>query len=162
MKFYECWWKTPPPPPPDLHALKKPSPYRVKIHGNHLSWRNIRPRKLFFIDRLLKTEEIKLPKLEISAHNIHIGIGGVLPQQIFPVITDRSRTTLGIREVSFFTGRGDPENWRDQVLFLRSKRGIKRFFQIKKGAPLIFFKEMKYFVIYLAVRSQLTCSTAAT
>ena len=33
-------------------------------------------------------------------------------------------------EVSFFTGRGAPENWGDQVFFLRSK-----------GGSLIFFKE---------------------
>ena len=53
-----------------------------------------------------------------------------------------------IREVSFFTGRGGgaPENWGDQVFFLGSKGGIKRFFQIKKGGSLIFFKEIKYFV----------------
>ena len=51
-----------------------------------------------------------------------------------------------LREVSFFTGRGAPESWGDQVLFLRSKGGIKRFFQIKKGGSLIFLKEMKYFV----------------
>ena len=47
-----------------------------------------------------------------------------------------------VREVSFFTGKGGtPENWGDQVFFLRSKGGIKRFFQIKKGGSLIFFKE---------------------
>ena len=52
-----------------------------------------------------------------------------------------------LREVSFFTGRGGaPENWGDQVLCLRSNGGIKRFFQIKKGGSLIFFKEIKYFV----------------
>ena len=34
----------------------------------------------------------------------------------------------------------------DQVLCLRPKGGIKRFFQIKKGGPLIFLKEIKYFV----------------
>ena len=45
------------------------------------------------------------------------------------------------REVSFFTGRGAPENWGDQVFFLRSKGGIKRFFQIKKGDHLYFLKE---------------------
>ena len=50
------------------------------------------------------------------------------------------------REVSFFTGRGTPENWGDQLLFLGSKGGIKRVFQIKKGRSLIFFKEIKYFV----------------
>ena len=43
-----------------------------------------------------------------------------------------------IREVSFFTGRGAPENWGDQVLFLRSKGGQK-IFQIKKGVSYIFF-----------------------
>ena len=42
-----------------------------------------------------------------------------------------------------FTGRGAPENWGDQVPFLRSKGGIKRFFQIKKEGSLIFFKEIK-------------------
>ena len=51
-----------------------------------------------------------------------------------------------VREVSFFTGRGAPENWGDQVLFLRSKGGIKIAFQIKKGDHLYFFKEIKYFV----------------
>ena len=51
-----------------------------------------------------------------------------------------------IREVSFFTRRGAPENWGDQVLCQRSKGGIKRFFQIKKGGSFIFFKEIKYFV----------------
>ena len=33
------------------------------------------------------------------------------------------------REVSFFTGRGAPENWGDQVFFLRSKGGSKDFFK---------------------------------
>ena len=47
-------------------------------------------------------------------------------------------------KVSFFTGRV-PENWGDQVLFLRSKGGIKRFFKLKRGS-LTFFKEIKYFV----------------
>ena len=46
----------------------------------------------------------------------------------------------------FFTRRGAPENWGDQVLCLRSKGGIKRFFQIKKEGSLIFFNEIKYFV----------------
>ena len=43
-----------------------------------------------------------------------------------------------IREMSFSTGREAPENWGDQVLFLRSKGGIKRFFQIKKGDHIYF------------------------
>ena len=44
--------------------------------------------------------------------------------------------------MSFFTGRGAPENWEgDQVFFLRSKGGIKRFFQIKKGDHLYFLKK---------------------
>ena len=30
------------------------------------------------------------------------------------------RNSNGFGEVSFFTGRGAPENWGDQVLFLRS------------------------------------------
>ena len=46
----------------------------------------------------------------------------------------------------FYQEGGAPENWGDQVLFLRSKRGIKRFFQIKKGGSLIFFEEIKCFV----------------
>ena len=48
--------------------------------------------------------------------------------------------------VIFYREGGAPENWGDQVLFLRSKGGIKRFFQIKKGGSLIFFEEIKYFV----------------
>ena len=47
--------------------------------------------------------------------------------------------------MSFFTGRGAPENWGDQVLFLRSK-GDQKIFQIKYEGSLIFFKEIKYFV----------------
>ena len=46
-----------------------------------------------------------------------------------------------VRKVSFFTRRGAPENWGDQVLFLDQK-----IFQIKKGGSLIFIKEIKYFV----------------
>ena len=40
-----------------------------------------------------------------------------------------SGVKLSIREVSFFTGRGAPENWGDQVFFLRSKGGSKDFFK---------------------------------
>ena len=39
-----------------------------------------------------------------------------------------------------FYREGAPENWGDQVLFLRSKGEIKRFFQIKKG-DLYFLKK---------------------
>ena len=46
-------------------------------------------------------------------------------------------STFMIRKMSVFTGRGAPENWRDQVLFLRSKKG---------GGHLYFLKETKYFV----------------
>ena len=46
----------------------------------------------------------------------------------------------------FLPGGRAPENWREQVLCLRSKGRIKRFFQIKKGGSLIFFEEIKYFV----------------
>ena len=60
-----------------------------------------------------------------------------------------------VREVSFFTGRGAPENWGDQVLFLRSKGGIKRFFQIKKGGSLILFKDIKYFVKHFRAQMEL-------
>ena len=50
--------------------------------------------------------------------------------------------------VIFYQEWGAPENWGggDQILCLRSKGRIKRFFQIKKGGSLIFFKEIKYFV----------------
>ena len=48
--------------------------------------------------------------------------------------------------VIFYQEVGAPENWGDQVFCLRSKGGIKRLFQIKKGGSLIFFKEIKYFV----------------
>ena len=41
----------------------------------------------------------------------------------------------------FLPGGGAPENWGDQVLCLRSKRGVKRFFQIKKGDQLYFLKK---------------------
>ena len=41
----------------------------------------------------------------------------------------------------FLPRGGAPENWGDQVLFLRSKGGIKRFFQIKKGDHLYFLKK---------------------
>ena len=61
------------------------------------------------------------------------------------------RTSVSLKLVKFSTspresvifyweGRA-PENWGDQVLFLRSKGGIKRFFQIKKGGSLIFLKK---------------------
>ena len=40
-----------------------------------------------------------------------------------------------------FIGRGANENWGHRVLFLRSKGGIKRFFQIKKGNHLYFLKK---------------------
>ena len=51
--------------------------------------------------------------------------------------------TLG--KCHFLPGGGAPENWGGSGIFLRSKGGIKRFFQIKKGGSLIFFKERKYF-----------------
>ena len=35
-------------------------------------------------------------------------------------------------------GGGAPENWGDQVLCLRSKGGIKRFFKLKRGITYIF------------------------
>ena len=43
-----------------------------------------------------------------------------------------------LREVSFFTRRGAPENWGDQVLCLRSKGGSKDFFKLKRGFTYIF------------------------
>ena len=52
-----------------------------------------------------------------------------------------TQASISFRELSFFTGRGAPENWGDQVFFLRSKGGIKRFFQIKKGGSKDFLKK---------------------
>ena len=48
-----------------------------------------------------------------------------------------------LREVSFFTRRGGGllKIGGDQVLCLRSKGGIKRFFQIKRGDHLYFLKK---------------------
>ena len=46
----------------------------------------------------------------------------------------------------FLPGGGAPENWGGSGTLSKIKRGIKRFFQIKKGESLIFFKEIKYFV----------------
>ena len=46
-----------------------------------------------------------------------------------------------IREVSFFTRRGAPENWGDQVLCLRLKGGSKDFFKLKRGITYIFLKK---------------------
>ena len=43
--------------------------------------------------------------------------------------------------VIFYQEGGAPEIGGDQVLCLRSKGGIKRFFQIKKGGSLIFLKK---------------------
>ena len=45
-----------------------------------------------------------------------------------------------IREVSFFTGRGAPENRGIRHFFLDQK-GIKRFFEIRKGDHLYFLKK---------------------
>ena len=42
---------------------------------------------------------------------------------------------MTIREVSFFTGRGAPENWGDQVFFLDQK-GDQKIFSNKKGDHL--------------------------
>ena len=47
----------------------------------------------------------------------------------------------------FLPGGGLLKIWGGESGTLsRSKGGIKRFFQIKKGGSLIFFKEIKYFV----------------
>ena len=50
-------------------------------------------------------------------------------------------STSAHEESVIFTGRGAPENWGDQVPIFRSKGGIKRFFQIKKGDHLYFLKK---------------------
>ena len=54
-----------------------------------------------------------------------------------------------IREVSFFTrkeGGGGLLIIGGSGTLSKIKRGIKRYFQIKKGGSLLFFKEIKYFV----------------
>ena len=49
--------------------------------------------------------------------------------------------------MSFFTREGDSQKLGgDQVLFLRSKEGVKSFFKLKRGDHLYFLKETKYFV----------------
>ena len=53
---------------------------------------------------------------------------------------------LCLGKCHFLPGGGLLKIGGDQVLFLRSKGGIKRFFQINKGGSLILFKEIKYFV----------------
>ena len=60
---------------------------------------------------------------------------------------DRGHKNRGmwLGKCPFLPGGGAPENWGDQVLCLRSKGGIKRFFQIKKVGSLIFFKRNKIF-----------------
>ena len=58
---------------------------------------------------------------------------------------EKERELFG--EVSFLPGgAGLLKIGGYQVFCLRSKGGTKRFFQIKKGRSLIFFKEIKYFV----------------
>ena len=50
----------------------------------------------------------------------------------------------GLREVSFFIGRGAPENWGEESgTYPQIKRGDQKIFQIKRGGSLIFFKETK-------------------
>ena len=41
----------------------------------------------------------------------------------------------------FLPGGGAPENWGDQVLFLRSKGGPKDFFKLKRGDHLHSLKQ---------------------
>ena len=50
------------------------------------------------------------------------------------------QTEFGLREVSFFTGRGAPENWGIRYFFLDQK-GDQKIFQIKKGDHLYFLKK---------------------
>ena len=52
---------------------------------------------------------------------------------------------IHLRKVSFFTGRGAPENCGGIRYFFLDQKVIKRFFQIKKGGSLIFFKRSKIF-----------------
>ena len=50
---------------------------------------------------------------------------------------EKKLSDFNFREVSFFTGRGAPENWGDQVFFLRSKGGSKDFSKKKGGITYI-------------------------
>ena len=47
-----------------------------------------------------------------------------------------------IREVSFLPGGGAPENWGGSVTLSKIKRGIKRFFKLKRRDHLYFLKEI--------------------
>ena len=58
-----------------------------------------------------------------------------------PKLTYHKRATGVLGKCHFLPGGGAPENWGDQILCLRSKGGIKRFFQIKKGDHLYFLKK---------------------
>ena len=46
-----------------------------------------------------------------------------------------------LREVSFFTGKGAPENWGGSGIFLRSKRKNQKIFSNKKGDHLYFLQK---------------------
>ena len=54
----------------------------------------------------------------------------------------KSFVSLLLREVSFFTGRGAPENWGGiRYCFLDQKGGSKDFFKLKRGITFIFKKK---------------------
>ena len=59
-------------------------------------------------------------------------------------VWDRLFSSRATREVSFFTGRGAPENWGIRYFFLDQK-GDEKIFQIKQGDHLYFFKRNKIF-----------------
>ena len=60
---------------------------------------------------------------------------------IFKSIQETRTLTRHKRSVIFYREGGAPENWGDQVFFLRSK-GDQKIFSNKKGGSLIFFKEV--------------------
>ena len=57
------------------------------------------------------------------------------------MITSMINHLSQIGKVSYFTGRGAPENSGDQVLFVRSKGGSKNFFELKRGDHFYFIKK---------------------
>ena len=63
----------------------------------------------------------------------------ILTMNLYTTTNFEINTILG--KCHFLTGGGASENWGDQVLCLRSKGAIKRYFQIKKGGHLYFLKK---------------------
>ena len=70
-----------------------------------------------------------------------------------PAQLELKNTPRDIGEVSFFTGRGAPENWGVSYFFLDQK-GDQKIFSNKKGGSFIFFKEIKYFVTHFRTQME--------